>query len=175
MPLRKASLLMVLLILTSGCESTRTIGLMSFGDLEGKIIPEKAKGEIRTGKSCGFMYSLSDALRDAFKDTSFDTITDAEVKHETGALVFNNCISTKGLALNSKELKKKGRHEGKVGGKGEPSIHAVISPYTIFPARFFANTPKINRFIRDLNERNSFLTFYQQPRREIRRIYHVTG
>ncbi len=108
MSLHNVLLIIALLMVPAGCSSARTIGLMSFGDLEGKMIPEKPRGDIRVGKSCGSVYTLSDALRDAVKDTSFDTIIDAEVIHETGVFVFNNCIIIKGLALNSKEIKREG-------------------------------------------------------------------
>jgi hypothetical protein len=93
-----------------GCGHTMTtqVGLMSFGDLEGKEIPPEVSGQFVTGKDCarigGDPYSLSEAARKALKDTSFDTLVDVEVENTTGILVSANCIRVKGTALDSKTL-----------------------------------------------------------------------
>jgi hypothetical protein len=77
---------------------------MSFGDLEGKIITDNVSGTVCKGKDCGGQYFLSDAVRDALKDTEYDTMIDVEVTTKTGLFVPSNCIIVEGKALNSKTL-----------------------------------------------------------------------
>jgi hypothetical protein len=93
-----------LLILVS-CSSTQNIGLMSLGNLENKTIPADIKGEQREGVNCGVQYSLAEAVRDALKNTNFDTLIDVKVTHETGIFVWSNCIKVKGYAISSNKLK----------------------------------------------------------------------
>jgi hypothetical protein len=111
MYLRKMVIIIGVIILIAGCQSTRTIGLMSIGDLEGKKIPENPKGEIRQGEDCGgaMAYTLSYAMRNAVKGTSYDTLVDVEVKHTTGIFFWSNCIIVKGFALDSKEISRERR------------------------------------------------------------------
>ena len=81
---------------------------MSFGDLEGKVIPDNVKGTYVEGRSSGapfkMKYYLSDAVRDALKTTNCDTLIDAEVTNKTGLLVPSNSIIIKGKAIKSEEL-----------------------------------------------------------------------
>ncbi|MFH2043579.1 MAG: hypothetical protein ABIK92_00350 [Pseudomonadota bacterium] len=94
-----------------GCGHTQShnVGLISFGDLEGKIIPEDIDGEILEGKDCariGYRPScyLSNAVRDALKQRNYDTLIDVEVTNRTGFFVPSNCIQVKGKAINSQLL-----------------------------------------------------------------------
>jgi hypothetical protein len=86
--------------------------MMSVGDWEGKAIPEKVTGPILEGtsgaKPLAVTYSLSDAVRDALKNSQFDTLVDAEVTTHTGLLVPMNKIVVKGTALSSKSVAKQG-------------------------------------------------------------------
>ncbi|MBI4683325.1 MAG: hypothetical protein HY757_09540 [Nitrospirae bacterium] len=77
---------------------------MSFGNLEGKVIPEDIKGDILEGEDCGGRYYLSNAVRDALRQKDFDTLIDVEVTNTTGLFVPANCIQVKGKAINSKIL-----------------------------------------------------------------------
>lgn len=77
---------------------------MSFGNLEGKTLPDTVNGQVLTGKSCGHSSLLSDAVRDALKDSEYDTLVNAEVVSETGLFVWNNCLTVSGNALNSKAI-----------------------------------------------------------------------
>jgi hypothetical protein len=99
---KPATILVVLALAGCGHMQTTKVGLMSFGDLEGKMLPEKGQGRIYSGKACGYSYRLSDAVRDALKGTEYDTIINAEVANETGLFVWNNCITVNGEALDSK-------------------------------------------------------------------------
>lgn len=102
--------LFMFLALLFGCghEQVSRIGLLSFGNLEGKIIPDKVNGKVVTGESCGApfvgSYYLSDAFRDAIKETNYDTLLDVELINTTGLLVTSNCIILKGTAIDSKTL-----------------------------------------------------------------------
>ena len=100
--------LLCFILLLAGCGHTlsRKVGLMSIGDLEGKVIPKDAKGRTVRGKSCGYSAFLSNAVRDAVKNTSYDTILNAQVTSETGLFVGNNCISIIGQAYKSSEWPK---------------------------------------------------------------------
>jgi len=101
-------LLLVFAATLVGCGHSQTtkVGLMSFGDLEGKVLPESEQRPILSGKACGanLSYRLSDAVRDALKGTEFDTLIDAVVINETGLWTFGNCIMVTGRALNSRSL-----------------------------------------------------------------------
>jgi hypothetical protein len=81
---------------------------MSFGELEGKVIPESGSTLKYSGESCGETQHLSDAVRDALKGTEFDTLINGEITSETGLFVWNNCLVVSGYALNSNALAKKG-------------------------------------------------------------------
>lgn len=75
---------------------------MSLGDLEGKTPPEKGEGKLVTGAACGFTAYLSDAVRDALKETDYDTILNAKVTSETGLFTMSNCFRVLGTASDSK-------------------------------------------------------------------------
>lgn len=99
-----------LLLIVAGCSHTMTsqVGLMSFGDLEGKVIPREVSGQTLTGEDCakigGDPYSLSEAAREALENTSYDTLVDTQVETTTGLFVGSNCIKVRGVALDSKTL-----------------------------------------------------------------------
>lgn len=101
--MRIISLCIVISIFAASCGHTltREVGLMSSGDLEGKVVPQNKEGTFVKGQSCGMQSYLSDAFRDAIKGTSFDTILNATVKSETGFLVANNCLIISGQAYDS--------------------------------------------------------------------------
>ena len=95
----------------SGCGHTRVckVGLISFGDLEGKVIPKDFDGPVVNGSSSAVIlgrlsYGLADAARDALKNTDCDTLVDVEVTAKTGLLVPQNHLTVRGKALNSKKL-----------------------------------------------------------------------
>ena len=104
----------ILALVCSGCGHTQTcrVGLISFGNLEGKIIPDNVEGPIVEGSTAAkpkdVVYYLSDAARDALKSGEYDTLVDAEVTTETGFLVKSNKIVVRGKALNSQHLKQSG-------------------------------------------------------------------
>ena len=102
----KRTMLLLLALALMGCGHTQTtkVGLMSFGDLEGKSLPVDDVTSVFSGKACGHSYHLSDAVRDALKGTDYDTLIDAEVVNETGLFVWTNCILVSGNALNSKAI-----------------------------------------------------------------------
>lgn len=105
--LKKCCFIILLAVFLIGCGHTQSfkVGLMSFGELEGKAIPDNVGGMVLVnGEACGPQQRLSDAVRDALKQTEYDTLVDAEVTSTTGLLVLSNCISVKGNALNSKTL-----------------------------------------------------------------------
>ncbi|MDJ0866237.1 MAG: hypothetical protein QNK03_09030 [Myxococcota bacterium] len=92
-----------------GCGHTATgrVGLLSFGDLEGKRIPRQVDGTPVEGRRCGGLggpYSLAEAAQDALEGTVFDTIVDAQVTNTTGLLGFSHCIEVRGTALRSDAL-----------------------------------------------------------------------
>jgi hypothetical protein len=104
-------LLFLLLVNLMGCGHIQTvkIGLLSIGDLEGKVIPGNPNGSVSVeGTTCGHNQYLSDAVREALKDKDIDTIVDADVTSTTGLLVWSNCLSVKGTAFDSKTLTKGG-------------------------------------------------------------------
>ncbi|MDD5706982.1 MAG: hypothetical protein PHR35_13750 [Kiritimatiellae bacterium] len=100
--------------LCGGCGHTKIsqVGLMSTGDLDSRIIPPDVSGPTLEGKSAAkagkLKYFLSDAVRDAVKGTSYDTLVDAEVTTTTGLLVWNNQIAVKGKGVKSTDLPKEG-------------------------------------------------------------------
>lgn len=104
-------LAMSLVLMSCGHTMTRQVGMMSAGDIEGKLIPKDAKGKLVQGKSCGYEHYLSSAFRDALKETQYDTILNATVTTETGLLVASNCLTISGEAFDSREWKKQ---EGKL-------------------------------------------------------------
>ena len=99
-----------LLTILVGCGhlSTHKVGLVSIGDLEGKILPEEVNQAKLTGEDCGQggtdPYSLAQAVRNTLDMTGYDTLIDVEVKNSTGLFVFSNCIQVTGSPLDSKEL-----------------------------------------------------------------------
>ena len=100
--------LICLVGLGCGHSMTSQIGLMSYGNLEGKIVPNHIDGEIFEGQDCskigGDPYSLSEAVRNALEGTQYDTLVDAQVESTTGVFVASNCIKVKGTAIDSNGL-----------------------------------------------------------------------
>jgi hypothetical protein len=98
--------------LACGHTTTSRIALMSFGDLEGKVVPQRPDGQTLQGEDCskiaGDSYSLSEAARNALKGTAFDTLTDVEVEATTGLFVPSNCIKVRGVAFDSRTLEASG-------------------------------------------------------------------
>jgi len=90
----------------TGCGHTASqkVGLMSLGNLEGKIIKSNTDGNVVEGEDCGHSYTLSNAVRAALKEKPYDTIIDADVTNTTGLFVFSNCIKVRGKAIDSKKL-----------------------------------------------------------------------
>lgn len=94
-------------LVCGGCGHTAstTVGLMSFGDLEGKTLPREPAGDVLSGKDCaeigGDPYSLSEAVRRALDGTAYDTLVDARVDVSTGLFVASNCVEVSGIALDS--------------------------------------------------------------------------
>lgn len=104
---KKCCFIILLAVFLIGCGHTQSsrVGLMSFGELEGKAIPDNVGGMVLVnGEACGRQHRLSDAVRDALKQTDYDTLVDAEVTSTTGLAVTSNCLKVKGKALNSKTL-----------------------------------------------------------------------
>jgi len=107
---RRLSAVLVAAGVFAGCGHTMTteIGVMSLGELEGRTLPAEPAGEMLEGQDCsgpgGTPYFLSEAVRDAVKDTEYDTLVDVEVTNTTGVLVFSNCIRVRGRGVNSKKL-----------------------------------------------------------------------
>lgn len=112
--LSKAIIIMALFTLCYGCGHTKvcTVGLMSTGELEGKTIPDYVDGPVLIGKdiSSGYNdpYFLSEAVRNALKDTKFNTLIDVEVTTKTGLFVWSNKIEVKGIGVNSNSFPKEG-------------------------------------------------------------------
>jgi hypothetical protein len=106
MPSLRFCTVLFLALLFTGCGHSQTsrIALISFGDLEGKSLPDKPDGPSRHGITGGAKYYLSDAVRDALKDSEYDTLLDVEVTAETGLFVWSNTLAVEGTALNSKKL-----------------------------------------------------------------------
>lgn len=101
-------LVFALVCISCGHSQTSKIGLISFSDLEGKTIPDNLEGPslqgIATSGAGGTKYYLSDAVRDALKNSEYDTLINVEVTAETGLLVWSNTLTVRGTALNSKNL-----------------------------------------------------------------------
>ena len=103
---------LALAMVVAGCGHTHVskIGLVSVGDLEGKVIPANVDGPVLTGEDhCQIgsdPYFLSTAVRDALKGTEYDTLVDVEVETTTGVAVMSNRIIVRGKAINSKTLAK---------------------------------------------------------------------
>lgn len=97
-----------LISLACGHTMSTQVGLMSFGDLEGKIIPKEVSGQTLWGKDCskigGDPYSMAEAARNALGRRGYDTLIDVHVENTTGLFVPSNCISVRGTALDSKAL-----------------------------------------------------------------------
>ena len=102
---KKCCFIILLAVFLIGCGHTQShkVGLMSFGNLEGKVIPENINGEILEGEACAkpglARYYLSDAVRDALKEKDYDTLIDVEVTNSTGLFVPSNCIKVKGKVV----------------------------------------------------------------------------
>lgn len=113
-----SSAVLLLMLACSGCGHTQVsrVGLISFGDLEGKTIPDNPEGPVLEGTDAakpgvGPRYYLSDAARDALKNSEYDTLVDVEVTAKTGFFVPSNKITVKGTALNSSQLNQTGGEE----------------------------------------------------------------
>ena len=106
----KVCALLAVMLMCFGCGHTKTsnVGLISFGNLEGKMIPNSVNGPILQGSTSGHAYYLSDAARDALKTGEYDTLVDVEVTTQTGLFVPSNTIIVKGTALNSKNFEQSG-------------------------------------------------------------------
>ena len=93
-----------------GCGHTLStkVGLVSIGQLQGRTLPVTLEGKVVQGEDCGYSYSLSNAVRDALKGTSYDTMVDVDVSNTTGVLVPSNCIQVKGTAIDSSRLPTEG-------------------------------------------------------------------
>lgn len=96
--------LLVLLCIGCGHMKVQNVGLISLGNIEGKSLPNKIEGPVLTGTSAGHQYFLSNAVRDALKDSEYDTLVDVEIKTETGLFIWSNKIIVAGTALNSETL-----------------------------------------------------------------------
>jgi len=94
----------VMLFLACGHVNTSKVGLISFGNLEGKTLPANPQGPILEGSAVGATYFLSDAARDALKSGDYDTLIDVEVISETGLLLTSNKVTVRGTAIDSKRL-----------------------------------------------------------------------
>ena len=103
-------LLFLLATFICGCGHTQAfkVGLLSFGEWEGKAIPAAGDGKVLSGEDCGHQQRLSTAVRNALKETAYNTLVDAEVTSTTGLFVGSNCIKVKGNAVNSKTLTAQG-------------------------------------------------------------------
>ena len=108
-----------LALMGSGCAHTRVsqVGLISFGNLEGKTIPKNPEGPMLEGSSSAtvgpdnvptLVYFLSDAARDALKNTEYDTLVDVDVTAKTGFMPDSNLIIVRGRGLNSAKLPQAG-------------------------------------------------------------------
>ena len=101
-------LLLAIFFIGCGHSETYKVGLASFGELEGKVIPEKVEGTILTGKDCckagSDPYYFSEAVRNALSGTAYDTLLDIDVTSTTGLFVWSNCIKVRGKALDSRAL-----------------------------------------------------------------------
>ncbi len=109
-------LLLSIFFIGCGHSETYKIGLVSLGELEGKVIPENVEGSILTGKDCckagSDPYYLSEAVRNAISGTEYDTLIDIDVTSTTGFFVWSNCIQVRGKALNSRALTDSGGLDG---------------------------------------------------------------
>ena len=75
--------LAVCLALAAGCGHVQTsrIGLISFGNLEGRTIPDAPRGPVLCGSDAAQLgwpmdYYLSQAARNALQGTTYDTLVD---------------------------------------------------------------------------------------------------
>ena len=115
----KVCVALLLTTLCYGCGHTKVskVGLLSVGDLEGKIIPSTVDGPVLIGKDgsswvlipCS--YYLSEAVRNALEGTAYDTLVDVEVKTQTGPWIYLfwlNQIQVTGKGLDSRILPKAG-------------------------------------------------------------------
>ena len=112
--IENAFLALALGVACSGCGHTKVshVGLLSTGDLASRSIPRDVSGPVLEGKTAAkpgkIKYYLSDAVRDALKETPYDTLVDAEVTSTTGLLVWNNKLTVKGKGVKSADLPKEG-------------------------------------------------------------------
>ena len=97
-------------MLAVGCGHTMShqVGLMSFGDLEGRTLPETAVGHTVREESCAWPadpgYALSQAVRYALENTEYDTLVDVTVTNRTNWPFWANCIKVEGKGLHSGSL-----------------------------------------------------------------------
>ena len=102
----KKNLCSIVFLFLSGWGQTQStnVGLMSFGELVGKVLPTEISGPVLSGKSCGSDCRLSNAVHDALKGTQYDTLLNAEVTNSTSLFVWSNCIFVSGNGLDSRSL-----------------------------------------------------------------------
>ena len=99
-------------VAVSGCGHTCTgkMALLSFGDMEGREIPPSVEGPILIGRDACVAgldpYYLSEAVRNALKGTTYDTLVDVEVTTTTGLFVWSNAVQVKGTGANSTSFRK---------------------------------------------------------------------
>jgi len=86
------------------CAYTSHLGLLSDGDLRGRIMDGSMAEQVLDGESCGPYSYLASAFRDAIADTEFDTLIDVEVTSTTGIFVISNCLRVSGRGLRSADL-----------------------------------------------------------------------
>lgn len=86
------------------CTHTGTVGLLSDGDLAGRVIDPSLAREVVEGESCGPYQYLASAFRRALEGTDYDTLIDVEVTTTTALFVVQNCLHVKGRALRSRDL-----------------------------------------------------------------------
>jgi len=109
-----------LAMLCSGCGHMKVskVGLLSFGDLEGRTIPSVVQGPVLKGSDNeavfvppGCFSFLSAAVEDALAGTEYDTLVDCTVTSYTGFFAWSNGIRVEGTALNSKTLPRAGERK----------------------------------------------------------------
>lgn len=111
----KGCIVIAFALLCCSCGHTKVsrVALLSYGDMEGRILPKKVEGPILTGKDnetflfCPFSF-LSKATANALEGTEYDTLVNVDVTTRTGLFVWANAIEVKGTGVNSKTLPKEG-------------------------------------------------------------------
>ena len=93
------------LVAACGAVSVQQVGILSVGNLDGRVVPEVVQGDRVAGRDCsqiaGDAHSLAKATRNALEGSDADTLVEATVTVETGVLVMSNCIEVQGTAVRS--------------------------------------------------------------------------